>query len=92
MFINLICYHQVLLEIKNDASVSGTAVIMISSSDEEKLALECIRAGAQDFLTKTDISTFRLNRAIITARTRAELELELSTSYNSWNECSHFTF
>ena len=70
-----------LLELKGNSSTRNTAVIMMSTSEEEKLALECISAGAQDFLTKTEISAFRLRRAILGAQTRADLERELFQSY-----------
>jgi diguanylate cyclase (GGDEF)-like protein len=72
---------ELLIELKNDTTLSNTAVIMISTSEEEKLALECIRAGAQDFLIKTDISAFRLHRAILNVKARFEIEKELVASY-----------
>lgn len=59
----------------------GTATIIISTSEDDELAMKCLEAGAQDFLTKTDISGFRLRRAIASAQTRFKLEQKLQRSY-----------
>lgn len=59
----------------------GTAIIIISTSEDDETALQCLEAGAQDFLTKTDISGFRLRRSIISAQTRVKLENKLQKSY-----------
>lgn len=83
-----------LLELKDNPSTRNTAVIMMSTSEEEKIALDCIRSGAQDFLTKTEITAFRLRRAILSAQTRADLERELYQSYQRTKklaECDSLT-
>ena len=83
-----------LLELKDSPTARNTAVIMMSTSEEEKLALECISSGAQDFLTKTEITAFRLRRAILSAQTRADLERELYQSYQRTKklaECDSLT-
>tara|TARA_R110002049_G_scaffold276106_2_gene454230 strand:- start:279 stop:1973 length:1695 start_codon:yes stop_codon:yes gene_type:complete len=77
---------ELLLELQGDSTIDATAIIMMSSNEEDDLALECIRAGAQDFLTKTEINAFRLNRAIINARTRADMEQQLFKSYTKTKE------
>ncbi|HDY84261.1 hypothetical protein LCGC14_0637000 [marine sediment metagenome] len=77
---------ELLLELQGDSTIDNTAIIMMSSNEEDELALECIRAGAQDFLTKTEISAFRLTRAIINARTRSEMEQQLFKSYTKTKE------
>ena len=59
----------------------GTPIIIISTSEDEELAMRCLEAGAQDFLTKTDISGFRLRRAIASAKTRFKLEDRLVKSH-----------
>lgn len=77
---------ELLLELHGDSRNNSTAIIMMSSNEEDALALECIRAGAQDFLTKTEISVFRLNRAIISARARSDMEQQLFKSYKKTKE------
>lgn len=77
---------ELILELQGNPTVEGTAIIMMSSNEEDELALECIRAGAQDFLTKTEISSFRLHRAIINARTRSDMEQQLFKSYTKTKE------
>lgn len=59
----------------------GIPIIIISTSEDDELAVLCIEAGAQDFLTKTDISGFRLRRAIASAKTRFKLEDKLVKSH-----------
>lgn len=83
-----------LLELKVNSITRNTAVIMMSTSEEEKIALDCIKSGAQDFLTKTEITAFRLRRAILSAQTRADLERELYKSYQETKkiaECDSLT-
>ena len=59
----------------------GMAIIMLSNSEDAELALECLRAGAQDFLLKTEVNSARLRRAILYAQARYELEQKLYKSY-----------
>jgi len=70
-----------LLELKNMPSHKDLAVIMMSTSKADDLALNSINAGAQDFLVKTEINVFRLQRAILSAQARACLENELVQSH-----------
>lgn len=72
---------ELLLELKGAPALNKTAVIVISTSEEDSLALECLKAGAQDFLVKTDISPFRLRRAIMNVQARFKLEKALFYSY-----------
>lgn len=72
---------ELLLELRNSENDLNVAVIMLSNSEETELALECVRAGAQDFLLKSEVSTSRLQRAIVQAQTRFELEKQLHISY-----------
>ncbi|WP_448547673.1 putative bifunctional diguanylate cyclase/phosphodiesterase [Thalassotalea fusca] len=62
---------------------AATAIIMVSAVENEMLALECIRAGAQDFLVKSKITEHLLWRSIIHAQARFELKLQLRESYLS---------
>ncbi|MGB0936707.1 MAG: putative bifunctional diguanylate cyclase/phosphodiesterase [Colwellia sp.] len=67
--------------IKRENIIGNSAIIMISTSEEETLALECLQAGVQDFIAKTDINGFRLRRAILSAKTRLDMEKKLNKSY-----------
>jgi diguanylate cyclase (GGDEF)-like protein len=72
---------ELLLELKNEPNGNSVAIIMLSNSEEESLALECVKAGAQDFLLKIEVTASRLNRAILQAQVRFELESKLFKSY-----------
>ncbi|PHS18308.1 MAG: GGDEF domain-containing response regulator [Kangiella sp.] len=70
------------LKVSNESeSKLGTPIIIISTSEDDALAVQCLEAGAQDFLTKTDITGFRLRRAIASAKTRFKLEERLVKSH-----------
>ena len=56
---------ELLLELRNVSSDINVAVIMLSNSEETELALECVKAGAQDFLLKNEVSTSRLKLSLI---------------------------
>ncbi|MFM2485523.1 putative bifunctional diguanylate cyclase/phosphodiesterase [Celerinatantimonas yamalensis] len=60
----------------------SSAILMISVSEDESIALMSLQAGAQDFLTKSDMNAPRLNRAIQHAQTRFKLEQKLRVSYD----------
>jgi diguanylate cyclase (GGDEF)-like protein len=72
---------ELLLELKSEKNGNSVAIIMLSNSEEEALALECIKAGAQDFLLKIEVTASKLNRAILQAQVRFELEQKLFNSY-----------
>lgn len=72
---------ELILELQNEPKDIGTAIVMMSSSEDEQLALECIKAGAQDFLIKSEITAARLRRAVLHAQARYELEQRLYQSY-----------
>jgi diguanylate cyclase (GGDEF)-like protein len=59
---------------------NNIAVVMLSNSDDEKIAIECIEAGAQDFIVKSEITTSRLTRALFHAKERYKIEQELRDS------------
>ena len=68
---------ELLIEFRVRPKESGTAIIMMSHSQDDALAAQCIMEGAQDFIVKSDINEERLRRSIIYARARFELELRL---------------
>ena len=77
---------ELLIELKSMPAKENTVVIMMSTSKENKLAISSINAGAQDFLVKTEINAFRLQRAIANAQVRASLEKELLRSHQRTKE------
>lgn len=77
---------ELLQELKNDPDKHDIPVVMMSSSQEDELALNCINAGAQDFLIKSEINVFRLQRAVVNAQARADLEKKLYDSYQRSKE------
>ncbi|ATG77895.1 two-component system response regulator [Pseudoalteromonas sp. 1_2015MBL_MicDiv] len=72
---------EMLLEMRAKPKLGNTAIIMISSSENSTLAIECIEAGAQDFLPKGDITRSSLNKALIYAKKRFEAEQRMHDSY-----------
>ena len=72
---------EMLIEMRAKPNLGNTAIIMISSSDDSPLALNCIEAGAQDFLPKSDISIRDLNKSILYAKKRFETEQRMHESY-----------
>lgn len=65
------------LRLLQGTSTFSTAIVMLSHSNEEQLALKCVEAGAQDFLMKSEISGMRLKRAILLAKERFQLEQQV---------------
>jgi diguanylate cyclase (GGDEF)-like protein len=72
---------EMIVEIRSAPEESSTAIVMMSTSEDENLALECIKAGAQDFLIKSEISDIKLRRAILHSTTRHNLEKKLFETY-----------
>lgn len=72
---------EMLIEMRAKPKLGNTAIIMISSSENSALAIECIEAGAQDFLPKGDITRDSLNKALIYAKKRFEAEQRMHNSY-----------
>lgn len=56
-------------------------IILTGAMEDNELEQQCIEAGAQDVLFKSDISHKHLTRAIVHARTRHLLERELFESH-----------
>ncbi len=77
---------ELVVKFKNESTKTNTAIVMISSSNSEELILECLNAGAQDFLLKEDISPGQLSRTLIQAQRRFELESKLYESYRQVKE------
>lgn len=72
---------EMIRELGEEAQNACTAIVMMSSSEDEQLAIDCLKAGAQDFLMKSEVTGVRLRRAVLHAKTRFELEKKLADSY-----------
>ena len=78
---------EMVIELRSRPNLGEMAIVMMSNSDDEVLALSCLQAGAQDFITKSEITSAKLHRAIIQAKKRFELEKKLYDSF-----CQQQTF
>jgi diguanylate cyclase (GGDEF)-like protein len=72
---------ELVIELRSKPNLGDTAIVMVSNSDDEDLALECLQVGAQDFITKSEITAEKLKRAFIQAQKRFELEKKLYDSF-----------
>jgi len=72
---------EMVLQLRERPDLGKTAIVMMSNSDDENVALKCLHAGAQDFMQKGEITAPKLRRSILHARKRFELERELYASY-----------
>ncbi|MDN2658433.1 MULTISPECIES: putative bifunctional diguanylate cyclase/phosphodiesterase [Neptunomonas] len=73
---------ELLLELRQAPKIRYETIVMMSNSEDEAVALQCIQAGAQDFLLKNEITATKLRRTIIQAQKRFELERELKDSFD----------
>src|SRR5690606_21943588 len=70
------------LKLLNEHPRHHSAIIILTGANEdEELERECIEAGAQDVLFKSEIAHKHLTRAIVHARIRHLLERELQESH-----------
>ena len=72
---------EMILEMRTHLRNYGSAIVVLSSAEDEVLATKCIKAGAQDFIPKSEVSTSRIQNALTHAHTRFELEMKLKESY-----------
>lgn len=72
---------EMVMELRSRPNLGETAIVMMSSSDDEVLALSCLHAGAQDFIPKNEITASKLKRAIIQAKKRFDLEKKVFDSF-----------
>jgi len=70
-----------LLKLLRESVTNTSAVAMLSHSEDETLAIQCIEAGAQDFLAKSEVTGSRLLRAILQAKERYKYEQQLLKSH-----------
>lgn len=72
---------ELVMSIHEGGKTKKSAVVMMSSSEDEVVALECIRAGAHDYIPKAEITASRLRRSILHAHARFDLESQLSATH-----------
>ena len=72
---------EMVIELRSKPNLGETAIVMMSATDDEVLALSCLQAGAQDFIPKNEITATKLKRAIIQAKKRFELEKKVYDSF-----------
>ncbi|MGS2721258.1 putative bifunctional diguanylate cyclase/phosphodiesterase [Paraglaciecola aestuariivivens] len=72
---------EMIIDIRSRPHLGNTAIIVISAAQNHEIELECIEAGAQDFISKTEVSHLRLHKAIIHSKKRFELEQKMQASY-----------
>ena len=72
---------EMLIALRRDAQGVNTAIVMMGEENSDEMTTRCLKAGAQDFLPKSEITTERLRRTIMNAKTRFFLERELRESY-----------
>lgn len=72
---------EMIIEMRAKPELGDTAIVVISASQESTIALNCIEAGAQDFIPKNQITEVKLNQAIIHSRKRFEMEQKMFASY-----------
>lgn len=72
---------EMLLELRSERSSTHTTFVVMSSHEHETVALNCLDAGAHDFIIKEEMSWPRLRRVHAQAAKRHNLEKELKASY-----------
>ncbi len=81
---------EMLLELRNEKRSDSTALIVTSKEENETLALNCLHAGAHDFIAKEDITWARIRRAVTNASTRHDLENKLLESYQNAKKMAEY--
>jgi diguanylate cyclase (GGDEF)-like protein len=72
---------EMIIEIRSRPNLGNTAIIVISAAEDISIALDCIEAGAQDFIPKSDISHIKLSQALLHSKKRFEMEQRMQESY-----------
>jgi len=75
-------------ELRSHSYSSGTAIVMMSNNDDDEIALECIKAGAHDFVSKADITYGRLQRTITQSIAKFRLEQQVWENFQQAKELS----
>ncbi|MCH8081023.1 MAG: PAS domain S-box protein [Proteobacteria bacterium] len=82
---------QFLKELLKTSQGETIPVVMLTGFADDKMALEVLRAGAQDFMRKEDMTPAQLARIVINARERHELRVQSQKAENELrDEKAHF--
>ena len=82
---------QFLKELLKTSQGKTVPVVMLTGFADDKMALEILRAGAQDFMRKEDMTPAQLARIVINARERHELRVQSQKAENELrDEKVHF--
>jgi len=73
------------LKIANENFPDST-IIVLSGTDSDKIAIDSLKGGAQDFVLKTDISSKVLIKTIEFSRERKHLNDELEKAINNYRQ------
>lgn len=71
------CGIEVLRSMREYPQRKSSAIIMMSGTEVEAVAIKAIRSGAQDFILKSEINASGLRRCITHSKARVELEDEI---------------
>lgn len=72
----------VLHTINQDIALDVAVIVLTGGPAEEELESRCIEAGAQDFLLKSEVSAQICRKALLHAKTRQKLKLQLLDARN----------
>ncbi|MCH7805692.1 MAG: PAS domain S-box protein [Proteobacteria bacterium] len=82
---------QFLKELLKTSQGETIPVVMLTGFVDDRMALEILRAGAQDFIRKKDMAPAQLARIVINARERHELRVQSQKAENELrDEKAHF--
>lgn len=68
-------------KLRAKSDLGSVAIVMMTASENEELAVACLEAGAQDLILKSELQNLNLQRAIVHAQKRFELEHKLHQNY-----------
>ena len=67
------------------ASNDNIPIIVLTINKSDKMGLDAIKNGAQDYLIKDELNQFSLNKAILHSISRKKLEVKLKNSVAQYN-------
>lgn len=71
------CGFNVLEQMRKVRPERTSAIIMMSGAENESVSVQAIKAGAQDFIIKSEINAAGVKRCIIHSRARVQFEDEI---------------
>jgi PAS domain S-box-containing protein len=70
------------------AALPGIPIVVLTSSDDDALAITALERGAQDYLVKGQFDRYALNRALRFAAVRRQMELNLRLFKSALNSAA----